>query len=147
MDRVGRGAKDREAAPTQDEYTRVIDTAPTWSYESPFYSSTIYSSARAGSSLCVFTPAAAPRYIYSTDMQPLIGIQTQSAQDTLRPMGTPLTIKLTKSRSVFLAKDSLDGASTAPADVSTLRVADCARFERAEVEKLCTTASMSHLSH
>ena len=57
--------------------------------------------------------------IYSADMQPLSGIQTQSAQHTLRPMGTPLTIKLTKSRSVFLTKDSLDGASTAPADVST----------------------------
>lgn len=45
--------------------------------------------------------------------------QPLSAHDTLQPLGTPLTIKLKKSRSAFVAADALNGTSTAPADVST----------------------------
>ena len=44
---------------------------------------------------------------------------TQSARNQFLPMGTPLTIKLKKSRSVYVSVDSLDGSSNAPAEIST----------------------------
>lgn len=44
---------------------------------------------------------------------------TQSARNTFVPMGTPLTITLNKSKSVFVSANTLDGATTAPAEVST----------------------------
>ena len=57
--------------------------------------------------------------IYSPDM---LGhndsVSTQSARNFLRPMRTPLQIRLTKSRSIFISKAALDGAATAPASIT-----------------------------
>jgi hypothetical protein len=78
----------------------------------------------------VFTTFAsiAPPNVTSIQMQSLSvgGIlssvtlqrQNQSAVDSFVPMGTPLTIKMKKSTSVYVSSDSLTGASTSPAYIS-----------------------------
>ena len=66
----------------------------------------------------VFTTfaAVAPPYVTADDSS-LIR-QNQSAVDSFIPMGTPLTIRMNKSRSVFVSTDTLTGASTSPAYIS-----------------------------
>lgn len=68
----------------------------------------------------VFTTfaAVAPPYVTPDNNDPLLIRQNQSAVDSFIPMGTPLKIRMTKSRSVFVSSDTLTGASTSPAYIS-----------------------------
>jgi len=64
----------------------------------------------------VFTTfaALAPPYV-TPDNDPFFIRQNQSAVDSFIPMGTPLKIRMKKSRSVFVSNDTFTGASTSPA--------------------------------
>ena len=66
----------------------------------------------------VFTTfaAVAPPYVTADDNE--LTRQNQSAVDSFIPMGTPLKIRMKKSRSVFVSNDILTGASTSPAHIS-----------------------------
>ena len=68
----------------------------------------------------VFTTfaAVAPPYVTPDDNDPLLIRQNQSAVESFIPMGTPLKIRMKKSRSVFVSNDILNGASTSPAFIS-----------------------------
>jgi len=66
----------------------------------------------------VFTTFAAVAPPYVTPDNSLLIRQNQSAVDSFIPMGTPLTIRMKKSRSVFVSNDTLTGASTSPAYIS-----------------------------
>ena len=68
----------------------------------------------------VFTTfaAVAPPYVTPDNDDPLLIRQNQSAADSFIPMGSPLKIRMKKSRSVFVSSDTLTGASTSPAYIS-----------------------------
>jgi hypothetical protein len=63
----------------------------------------------------VFTTFAS---IAPPDVTSSLQRQNQSAVDSFVPMGTPLTIKMKKSTSVYVNSDALTGASTSPAYIS-----------------------------
>ncbi len=66
----------------------------------------------------VFTTFAAIASPYVTPNDGDVIRQNQSAVNSFIPMGTPLYIKMKKSKSVFVSNDTLSGASTAPANIS-----------------------------
>lgn len=64
-----------------------------------------------------FASVAPPYVSPDNNATSLIG-QNQSGADSFIPMGTPLKIRMKKSRSVFVSSDTLTGASTSPAYIS-----------------------------
>lgn len=64
-----------------------------------------------------FASMASP-YVTPDDNDTSLIRQNQSAVNAFLPMGTPLTIRMKKSKSVFVSTDTLIGASTSPAYIS-----------------------------
>ena len=68
----------------------------------------------------VFTTFAsiATPYVIPDNNDAFLTRQNQSAVDSFIPMGTPLKIRMKRSKSVFVSTDTLTGASTSPAYIS-----------------------------